>query len=80
VLKENSLNICNGRLENGKCTFNSLYRNRPVSSTVDYLITNYSNFSKFSSLCIHDITEISDHAQITFAFNYVAQNKVKNKN
>lgn len=32
LLKENSFFICNGRLEEGKCTYHRLYRNKPVLS------------------------------------------------
>ena len=38
--KENNVLIANGRIEQGNCTFNSLFRNKPIASTVDYLITN----------------------------------------
>lgn len=43
LVKENSLFICNGRLEEGKCTYHALYRNKPVCSLVDYVITSYEN-------------------------------------
>ena len=66
--KENGVLIANGRIEPGNCTFNSLYRNKPIASTVDYLITKYSNFKNISDFCVLDMTEFSDHCPVTFSF------------
>ena len=75
--KENSVLIANGRIEQGDCTFNSLYRNNPIASTVDYLITNNSNFKFISDMCILDMTEFSDHCPVTFSFVHTINTTTK---
>ena len=74
LCKENSLLVVNGRLTPGQCTYNGLYRNRTVSSTVDYLITEFKNFSSLSNVHIFDMTEFSDHCPITFFLQYKLNN------
>ena len=39
LCKENNLCILNGRKEDGKCTYNAMHRDRPVSSFFDYVIS-----------------------------------------
>ena len=66
LCKESSISIVNGRLEEGKCKFHGFYRNRPVASTVDYIITSDA-FKNISDCCVLDLTEHSDHCPVTFA-------------
>ena len=68
LCKENNIIIANGRIEQGNYTFNSLHRNKPIASTVDYLVTNSSNFHSISDMCVLDMTEFSDHCPVTFSF------------
>ena len=53
----------------GKTTYHGMYRNRPVTSTVDYIITNDSSLESIVDFCVLDLMEHSDHCPITFAFN-----------
>jgi hypothetical protein len=68
--KENCIQIVNGRLESGKCTFHAKYRNKCTQSTVDYVLTHYSNFSSLDKFFIHDMTEFSDHCPVVFTLSY----------
>ena len=56
LCKENNVHIFNGRLTPGLCTFHGRYKNRSVSSTVDYLITNFKNFSYLNNVHVYDMT------------------------
>ena len=67
LCKENNVQIVNGRLMSGNCTYHGLYRNRHVQSTIDYLITNINNFKPLTNVHIFDLTEFSDHCSITFS-------------
>lgn len=69
LCKENRLYIVNGRLENGSCTFHSKFRNKPVCSTIDYIITSADNFNVIKDVCVLDLLDFSDHCPITFALN-----------
>ena len=40
LCKENNLCILNGRIESGHFTYHGVHRNKPVTSTVDYVICN----------------------------------------
>lgn len=71
LCKENKINIANGRLEPGFCTFHSKFRNRAVMSTVDYLITDFENFSSLTDVCVLDVTEFSDHCPLSFSLSYL---------
>ena len=66
LCKENYLVICNGRLEDGECTFKSQIRNRPVESTTDYLLTSFNNFNFISDMHVLEMTEFSDHCPVAF--------------
>ena len=66
LCKENDLCIVNGRKECGKCTFNATYRNRPVSSLVDYVIVNKECYNYIANMCVMDINEYSDHCPVVF--------------
>jgi hypothetical protein len=52
----------NGRLEEG-------YRNRPVSSMVDYLITGCDSYNTINELKILDLNDFSDLCPIKFSIN-----------
>lgn len=69
LCKENNLAIVNGRLEQGQCTYHGVYRNRPVQSTVDYLIADVNDFNSISNMTVLDISEFSDHCPIVFTLN-----------
>jgi hypothetical protein len=69
LCKENNLCILNGRKEDGKCTYNAMYRNRPVSSLVDYVISNLDCYENISNMCVLDLTEFSDHCPLTFSLD-----------
>ena len=69
VCKENNLSILNGRLEKGHFTYHGLNRNKPVASTVDYLICNSDNYESVDNFCVCDISEFSDHCCIVFSLN-----------
>ena len=58
--------IVNGRFEKGDYTYHGLLRNRPINSTVDYLISSYDNFNVLNSFCVCPLSEFSDHSAITF--------------
>ena len=66
LCKENGLCIVNGRKESGKCTFNSVCRNKPVSSLVDYLIVSKECYGSVDDMCVFDENEYSDHCPVTF--------------
>ena len=66
LCKEKSVNITNGRLESGKCTFRGTLRGRHVSSVTDYILTNMKNFDDIVHMNVNDITEFSDHNLIEF--------------
>ena len=66
----NDLCIVNGRLEEGKCTFHACLRNKPVSSLVDYVVTDIQGYNNISNMCVMDISEFSDHCPIAFTLQY----------
>ena len=78
LCKENDLHIVNGRLTPGLYTYNGIYRNRSVSSTVDYLITNHKNFSSLNYVLVHDMTEFADHCPIIFSLKHYLNSNVRN--
>jgi hypothetical protein len=45
ICKENDLCIWYCRLEEGFCTYYALYRNRPVSSILDHMITGFDSYN-----------------------------------
>lgn len=51
ICKENNLYIVNGHKEPGQRTFHSSFRNRPVSSTVDYVTANDACYDLISQVC-----------------------------
>lgn len=67
LCKQNNMCITNGRISPGHCTFHSVKRNKPIQSTVDYLITKCDNFKYISNMCVMDLTEYSDHCPIIFS-------------
>ena len=67
LCKENSIVIANGRIEPGDYTCNNMAHNRNAASVVDYLITNYNNFTCVADMKILELTEFSDHAPIEFS-------------
>ena len=78
LCKENNVNIVNGRLTPGNCTYHGHYRNRSISSTVDYLITHYNKFGSLCNVHIFDITEFSDHCPLTFSLKCNMNSNVNN--
>ena len=40
--------------------------NRPVSSLVDYVITDYDNYSNISDMYVYDVSEFLDNSPINF--------------
>jgi len=47
-----------------------MYRNRPVSSLVDYVISNIECYDDISNMCVLDtIHEYSDHCPLTFSLS-----------
>ena len=59
--------IANGRIEPGDYTCHNMAHNRSAASVVDYLITNYNNFTCVADMKILELTESSDHAPIEFS-------------
>ena len=49
--------------------FSQHIQKRPVSSTIDYLVTNNTNFEYIKDFCVLDLTEQSDHCPVTFSLN-----------
>jgi hypothetical protein len=68
LCKENEIVIANGRLEPGDCTYYGLHRNRPVSSTVDYILTGVPSLESIYNMSILDQMEFSDHCPMYFSF------------
>ena len=69
LCKENSCCILNGCFDEGRCTYHSTYRNSPVSSTVDYVISDLTSVHLVSSMNVLDITEFSDHSPVNFTLS-----------
>ena len=59
---ETSLIITNGRLENGNCTYFTLYKNEIKKSVIDYLILSESMFNSISDFKISEPVTYTDHA------------------
>ena len=70
LCKSNNMCIANGRLEEGKYTFNSLHKNKPIASTVDYVITPRQHLHVIQNMCVLDMNEFSDHNPIVFTMSY----------
>lgn len=71
LLKENNMQIYNGRLDDGMCTYYNKGSNRTGSSLVDYIISNYKNVYYLNAFQVLEINEFSDHCAIHFEFNCV---------
>lgn len=80
LCKENNLVICNGCHEDGCYTYYAIYRNRPVSSLVDYVVTNVENFKLINNMCALDINEFSDHCAVVFSLKCTDSIPVKDVN
>jgi hypothetical protein len=65
------MQIYNGRLDDGMCTYYNKGRNRTGSSLVDYLISNYKNVKYLNAFQVLEINEFSDHCAIHFELNCV---------
>ena len=81
LCKESGLCILNGRKEEGKCTFHSIFRSKPVASTIDYVICDYNCYESVTNLHVLDLTEFSDHCPIYFDMKckYIVNNSYVNK-
>ena len=75
LCKQTSLYIANGRLEPGNFTCYNLIRNRFSASVVDYIICNSTLYSIIDNMCVHDLTEYSDHCPVTCTLAFVTVNE-----
>ncbi len=64
---ETSLIIANGRLDNGNCTFFTLYKNEVKKSLIDYLITSENLFNSITEFKIREPVPYTDHAPMHIA-------------
>lgn len=79
LCKENNVFIMNGRLEPGKLTSYNLIQRRTAASIVDYCITDLNVFNMLQNMCVHDLTEFSDHCCITFDIFFEHVNVICNE-
>ena len=61
LCKLSSLYILNGRLEPGNFTCYNLSRKTAASSIVDYVICDKNLYDIVKTMCVHELSEYSDH-------------------